>query len=178
MRRFLLVDDEINVLHALKRTIRQCGLDEDLFVEIFNDPHQALERSNEVAFDVVVSDFRMPQMNGVEFLSAYRKIQSDSVRIILSASTEFETLMSAINEAEVFRYLTKPWQSSEVRETLELALVRRDELREDLRLFNELRAQVGEISPQELEAQRLEELEPGITKVNWGADGSVQLDDD
>jgi YesN/AraC family two-component response regulator len=178
MRRILLVDDEINVLHALKRTIRQCGLDADMFVEIFNDPHQALVRSNEVAFDIVVSDYRMPQMNGVEFLRQYREIQSDTVRIILSASTEFETLMNAINQAEVFRYLTKPWQTSEVRETLVLALLRRDESREDLRLFNELREQVGKVSPQELEAKRLEEMEPGITKVNWGPDGSVQFDDD
>lgn len=178
MRRILLVDDEVNVLHALKRTIRQCGLSEDFFVETFNDPHHALVRANEVVFDIVISDYRMPQMNGVEFLNAYRKIQADSIRIILSASTEFDTLMSAINQAEVFRYLTKPWQTSEVQDTLELALQRRDESREDLRIFNELRAQAGEISAQELEAKRLEELEPGITKVNWGPDGSVHLEDD
>jgi len=46
-----------------------------------------------------------------------------------------------------------------------------------LRLFNELRAQAGELSPQELEAKKLEEQEPGITQVNWGPDGSVRLDD-
>lgn len=176
MRRILLVDDEINVLNALKRTIRHCGLDGEFTVEIFTDPHQALARSKEVPFDIVISDFRMPGMNGVEFLRAYKEIQSDTVRLVLSASTEFETLMSAINQAEVFRYITKPWQPAEIKETIVLALARRDQSREDLRLFDELRAHLGELTPQQLEAKRLEEEEPGITKVNWGPDGSVHLD--
>jgi two-component system, probable response regulator PhcQ len=176
MRRILLVDDEINVLHALKRTIRQCGLEGEINVEIFTDPQLALARSNEVPFDLVISDFRMPAMNGVEFLQAYKAIQSDSVRLILSASTEFETLMNAINQAEVFRYIAKPWQQDDIKTILQLALERRDQSREDLRLFNELREHLGELTPQELEAKRLEEDEPGITKVNWGPDGSVHLD--
>lgn len=177
MRRFLLVDDEINVLHALQRAIRQCGIAEELRVEIHTDPHAALERSKEVAFDVVISDFRMPEMNGVEFLRAYRAIQGDSVRMILSASTEFDAVMSAINEAEVFRYLAKPWLPEEIGDTVKLALERRDQAREDLRLVEELRSELGKISPQEQEAKRLEEQEPGITRVNWGADGSVHLDE-
>jgi two-component system probable response regulator PhcQ len=177
MRRLLLVDDEINVLHALQRAIRQCGFDEEIQVEMFTDPNLAIARSKEIAFDVVISDFRMPQMTGVEFLRIYKEIQADCVRMILSASTEFETLMSAVNEAEVFRYITKPWQQADIKELLLLALARRDQLREDLRLFNELRVQLGEMTPQELEAKRLEEQEPGIMQVNWGPDGSVHLDE-
>jgi two-component system probable response regulator PhcQ len=176
MRRLLLVDDEINVLHALQRTIRHCGIDEEFRIEIFTDPHQAINRSNEVAFDIVISDFRMPEMNGVEFLLEFKKIQSDTVRMLLSASTEFDTLMNAINQAEVFRYIAKPWQPAEIKETVRLALERRDQSREDLRLFNALRVQLNEMTPQELEAKRLEDEEPGITKVNWGPDGSVPLD--
>ncbi len=177
MRRFLLVDDEINVLHALQRAIRQCGIKDDLRVEIHTDPNVALERSREVAFDIVISDFRMPEMNGVEFLRAYRAIQGDSVRMILSASTEFEAVMSAINDAEVFRYIAKPWLPEEIGEIVQLALERRDQMREDLRLVEELRTQLGKTTPQEQEARRLEEQEPGITRVNWGPDGSVHLDE-
>jgi two-component system probable response regulator PhcQ len=176
MRRLLLVDDEINVLHALQRAIRGCEFGEEVRVEIFTDPNLALTRSAQVAFDLVIADFRMPQMNGVEFLRAYKEIQADSVRLILSASTEFETLMSAINQAEVFRYLSKPWQPTEIKEVIARALVQRDELRANLRLFNDLREQLGALTPQEREAQKLEEEEPGITKVNWGPDGSVPLD--
>jgi YesN/AraC family two-component response regulator len=176
MRRLLLVDDEINVLHALQRSIRQCAFEEEMQVEIFTDPLSAIARSKEIAFDVVIADFRMPQLNGVEFMLAYKEIQSDTVRMILSGSTEFDTLMNAINQAEVFRYIAKPWQQAEIKEILLLAFARRDQSREDLRLFNELRVQLGEMTPQEHEAKRLEEEEPGITKVNWGPDGSVHLD--
>lgn len=177
MRRFLLVDDEINVINALKRDIRQCSNGEEFVVETFTDARLALDRSREVVFDIVISDFRMPEMNGVEFLRAYKKIQADSVRMILSASTEFDTLMSAINEAEVFRYIAKPWQLTDIAAIIKLALELRDKSREDLRLFDELRAQAGVLSPQEMEAKMLEQQEPGITHVNWGPDGSVRLDD-
>jgi two-component system, probable response regulator PhcQ len=176
MRNFLIVDDETSVLHALQRTLRQAAFDEEWHVEIFADPHQALARGNKIAFDVVISDYRMPSMNGVDFLNAFKAIQPDAVRMVLSASTEFDTLINAINQAEVFRFIAKPWQTADLLEAIELALVRRDQSMENLRLFNELRAQFGEMSPQELEAKRLEQEEPGITRVKWGDDGSVHLD--
>ncbi|MDR3479863.1 MAG: response regulator [Burkholderiaceae bacterium] len=176
MRRILLVDDEANVLSALKRSIRQCDLGPEIQVEVFTDPRLALERSVEVPFDIVISDYRMPAMDGVQFLLKYKEIQPDTVRMMLSAYSDFETLMQAINQAEVFRYIAKPWQSEEINGIMQQALERRDKAREDLRLFNELRVQLGEMTPQEAEAKRLEEEEPGITKVNWGPDGSVRLD--
>jgi DNA-binding NtrC family response regulator len=176
MRRLLLVDDEINVLHALCRNLRPTPGEEEMKLEIYTDPQQALARAREVAFDIVISDYRMPQMNGVEFLQAYKEIQAQTVRLMLSASTEFGTLVNVINQAEAFRFIPKPWHAEELKEIIQLALVHRDQLMEDLRLFNELRVQFGEMTPQELEAKRLEADEPGITKVKWGADGSVQLD--
>jgi DNA-binding NtrC family response regulator len=176
MRNFLIVDDEPSVLHALQRTLRQAAFDEDWHVETFSDPQQALARGSETAFDVVISDYRMPGMNGAEFLTAFKAIQPDAVRMVLSASTEFDTLINAINQAEVFRFIAKPWHAADLLEAIELALVRRDQSMENLRLFNELRAQFGEMTPQELEARRLEQEEPGITQVKWGDDGSVHLD--
>lgn len=176
MRRLLLLDDEINVLNALQRTLRQCFPAEDLRIESFTDPEQALLRSGEMLFDVVVSDYRMPAMNGVDFLKMIKGIQPDAVRLVLSASTEFTTVMEAVNQAEVFRYIAKPWQVEELTRTLELAFARRDQALEAQRLADEARAQRGELTQQELEARRLEAEEPGITKVKWGEDGSVQLD--
>ena len=115
MRRLLLLDDEINVLHALQRTLRQCFPAEDLRIEIFTEPEQALLRSGEVPFDIVVSDYRMPEMNGVDFLRAIKGIQPAAVRLLLSASTEFDMVINAINQAAVFRYIAKPWLVEELK---------------------------------------------------------------
>jgi response regulator RpfG family c-di-GMP phosphodiesterase len=103
-------------------------------------------------------------------------IQPDAVRLVLSASHEFETVVHAVNQAEVFRYIAKPWQQEELAKTIKLAFSRRDEMLEERRLADEARARESELSPRELEERRLEAEEPGITKVKWGADGSVQLE--
>lgn len=176
MRRLLLLDDEISVLHALERTLRQFFSSEELKMEIFTDPEQALLRSAEIPFDVVVSDYRMPGMDGIDFLKMIKGIQPDAVRLLLSASTEFDTVMNAINQAEVFRYIAKPWRAGDLQKVIQLALVRRDQSIEEHALADEARAQRGELTPQELEAKRLEAEEPGITRVKWGPDGSVPLD--
>ncbi|MGZ5780088.1 MAG: response regulator, partial [Burkholderiaceae bacterium] len=73
MKHFLLVDDEINVLNALQRTLRQKIGASELTIEVLTDPVQALERVGEKAFDLVISDYRMPIMNGIEFLIAVKK---------------------------------------------------------------------------------------------------------
>lgn len=169
MRRLLLVDDDINVLHALQRSLRQCSFAASLRVDIFSDPLQALEYAREVEFDVAVSDFQMPQMDGITFLQRLRQLQPDVVRLVLSASTEFETVKRAINEAEVFRYIPKPWDLSDLQEIIPLALARRDQL-------DATRIQTGELTPERVALRRLEAQESGITQVKWGADGSVQLE--
>ncbi len=176
MRRLLLVDDEINVLHALQRTLRHHVHETDLRVELFTEPQKALERCVEVAFDLVISDYRMPEMNGVDFLKTVKLIQPDAVRLMLSASSELQGVLNAVNEAEVFRYVTKPWQASELEDIIRLALAHRDKALEDRSLADQMRVQRGEMSAHEAEAKRLEEQEPGITKVKWGPDGSVLLD--
>lgn len=176
MKRFLLVDDEINVLNALQRTLRQRFGGFELKIEALTDPIEALERIGEIAFDLVISDYRMPMMDGIEFLKAVKKIQPNAVRLMLSAYAEFGAVVDAVNEAEVFRYIAKPWQEDELEEIIRLALARREQVLEDKKLADEVRVQRGAMSAQEMEAKRLEAEEPGITKVNWGADGSVNLE--
>lgn len=176
MRRLLLLDDEIHVVQALQRELRRSYPAEKLTIEIFTDPEQALLRSGETEFDVVVSDYRMPGINGIDFLKMIKGTQPDAIRIVLSASTEFETVMQAINQAEVFRYIPKPWQAQDLVATLAAAFARHDQTVEDRRLADFLRPEHDELTPQELEARRLEAEEPGITKVNWEGDGSVRLD--
>jgi DNA-binding NtrC family response regulator len=178
MKRIMLLDDEPNVLQALRRTVRLMLPKEECRLEPFTDPEQALLRVGEVAFDVIVADYWMPGLNGVEFLKAAKHIQPDAVRLMLSASTEFETAIKAVNQAEVFRFITKPWTADEMQQAFLLALEQRGKLLEERRLADEMRLERGMLAPQEFEARRLEEQEPGITKVDWAPDGAVYLDID
>ncbi len=173
MRRILLVDDEINVLNALVRAMRQHLQIEDLRIETFTDPFDALTRCAEVTFDVVISDFRMPQMTGVEFLHAIKEVAPHTVRMILSASTEFETVTAAINEAQVFRYIPKPWQIGDLQDNIRLALVHHDELLKQDLLRDQQRVREGTISEDEHNARKLEQEEPGLLKVKWGPNGEI-----
>lgn len=178
MTRVLLVDDEVNVLQALKRLLAR-GLPEGAArVEVASDPREALARAEYIRFDVVVSDYRMPSMDGVAFLKAMRALQPDGVRLILSASTDFDTIMTAVNEAEIHRYLTKPWSDEEVVATVREAIERHASLMEDKLLADEKRVEAGRLDREELERRRLEAENPGITKAKWGPDGSLLIDDD
>ena len=175
MRRILLVDDEINVLNALVREMRQHLHIEDLRIETYTDPFDALTRCAECTFDVVISDFRMPQMTGVEFLHAVMQVAPDTVRMILSASTEFSTVTSAINEAQVFRFIPKPWQIGDLQENVRLALVQRDMLRSERRMADQQRVLNGTMSVAERDARLLEDQEPGLSRVQRDKNGDIML---
>lgn len=178
MHRLLLVDDEQNVLNALVRALRQDAATAQLQIEAFSNPFAALQRCCEVDFDVVISDYRMPEMNGVELLHALKEVAPATVRIILSASTEFDTVSSAISQAQVFRYLPKPWQAAELREHLAAALQQRAVLVREQTLADQQR-RLEEQDPAQWDAQaeaaQLEQEEPGITQVKWGPNGEVIL---
>ncbi|WP_374276413.1 response regulator [Azonexus sp.] len=179
MKRLLLVDDEINLLNSLKRLLLRSFGSGEIAVEIFDDPELALQRASEVEFDVVVSDYRMPVMDGVSFLRCFRGIQPDATRLLLSAATDFDALVVAINEVGIFRYLPKPWIDEDFIATIKAACLARERHLEELRLADAARrGGIAGISAEEAERRRLESEEPGITQVNWGPDGSVILDDE
>ncbi|MBI1773418.1 MAG: response regulator [Burkholderiales bacterium] len=176
MYKILLLDDEQNVLLALQRSLKSVAREMEMTMELFNSPQEAINRLSHTAFDFIISDYHMPGMNGIQFLSIAKEMQPNAIRLMLSASAEFKTILGAINDAEVFRYIAKPWNQDELLETIQLAAARRQQIIEDQTLADELRLQRGVITPQEHELKRLEETEPGITKVKWGPDGSVLLD--
>ena len=176
MRRILLVDDELNVLNALVRALRQHLGPDELLIETFTNPLAALERCCECNFDVVISDYRMPQLNGVELLQALKEVAPTTVRMMLSASTEFATVTTAIAEARVFRYIAKPWQIADLLADIRLALIERDSLLDQQQLASELRRQRdAQRTPQQIEAQLLDEEEPGMLEVKWGPNGEIML---
>jgi hypothetical protein len=102
-------------------------------------------------------------------------ILPDAVRLMLSASTEFAEVSNAINRAEVFRYVAKPWEGEELKKVFLLAFERRDEAMRG-RDPGPAAPAPRQLSMQDLEAQMLEVEEPGITRVRRAPDGSVYLD--
>jgi two-component system, probable response regulator PhcQ len=177
LRRLMLVDDEPHVLQSLQRLLHRHFSEQGYRIDLFADPSKALERINDATFAVVISDFRMPGMDGIALLKAIKVVQPDAMRLILSATADRRVLIEAINEAEILRFIAKPWDDDEVVKAVQQALSRHDQLQDDRRLADELRVRQGVMTPQEQELRRLEEEEPGITKVNWGPEGSVILGD-
>lgn len=182
MHRIMLVDDEQNILSALRRLFVSPSLQDTgspkFQVETFTSPQQALRRAEDgVVFDLVISDYRMPEMDGVAFLKAFRQIQPHAERLILSGYADLEALVGAINEAQIFRFISKPWHDYELKAAVAQALAHRNLLRDNQQLADQVRLQVGVISKQEMALRRLEEESPGITKVHWGEDGSVIFDE-
>jgi diguanylate cyclase (GGDEF)-like protein/PAS domain S-box-containing protein len=107
----LLVDDEPNILSALKRLLRRDGYT-ILTAESAELGFELLARH---AVQVIISDQRMPGMNGTEFLSRAKKLYPNTVRIILSGYTDLESVTDAINRGAIYRFLTKPWEDDKLR---------------------------------------------------------------
>ncbi len=175
----LLVDDEPAILHALARALRagvSDGLWPALRTEVFTDPREALARAHEQTFALAISDFRMPGMNGVQFLAALREVQPDCRRFILSAHADVEGLTEAINTARVSRFMSKPWSQAELLTAVHQELCEHRQAVETELLAEQQRLARGELPPQEIERRRLERMEPGITRVQWSSDGAYVLD--
>lgn len=182
MYRIMLVDDEENILKALRRVLTNTpcvydGVEYPVRVEIFTSADEALNHARHNTVDLVLSDYRMPGKDGVTFLKEFKEIQPHAARLILSGYADLNALMGAINEAQVYRFLNKPWNDYELVSSIAQALAYRNLTLENLHLADQARVENGAMTPQELERKRLEEQEPGITHVNWGPDGSVILDE-
>jgi two-component system probable response regulator PhcQ len=179
--RIMLVDDEAGVLNALSRLLRHSPLEiggrpVSVQVEAFVSAREAIERAGERAFSLVISDFRMPEMDGVAVLKRIRELQPDCARVILSGYTDLNGLIGAINEARIDRFVAKPWNDFELVSALSQILQIRALRMENEALADQKRCEQGQLSPQELEMRRLEQMDPGITHVQWGADGSIVMD--
>lgn len=121
MNRLLLVDDEANVLNALRRELA-----DDYDIETFTSPVAALQRCGETTFDLVIADYKMPDMNGIEFLKQFGAAQPAAARILLSGEADIAALMRLINETHIYRFLTKPWDKTELLTSVAQALAYRN----------------------------------------------------
>lgn len=181
--RVLLVDDEPNVLNALRRCLSFINVDmlggEGIRVETFSSADQALTRLESDDFDLIISDYRMPEMSGVEFLTRAIQLQPQVARMILSGYADRDAILASINETQVSRFLCKPWDDGELRNLVATTLVQTRIIREALARAAESRAAPGRVAVAS-ELDKLESECPGITRLQRAEDGGIilSLDED
>jgi len=129
----LLVDDELANLQKLQRTFM-----EEYGVHLAQSGEEALRILQRVSIDAIITDQKMPNMTGIEFLELSQKAYPNLVRIVLTGFTEVEDLIAAINTGKVHKYITKPWDPDDLRLTVQDALEKMELVRENERLATEL----------------------------------------
>lgn len=132
--KILLIDDEEDNLALLSRTLR---LDYEIFKT--TSPAEGLEILKNEAIDVIISDHKMPEMNGVEFLQKSCGIKSDCIRLLVTAYSDTSILINAINDGKIFRYIKKPWDPTELLVIVKSALEYRQLKCENDRLIYDLK---------------------------------------
>ncbi|MDD5478327.1 HD domain-containing phosphohydrolase [Rhodoferax sp.] len=106
----LCVDDEPSILSALRRLFRAKGL----AVQVAQSGQAALALMQTQNFDLVISDMRMPEMDGVAFLEQVRLHWPDTMRLLLTGYADINAVMGAINKGEIYRYIAKPWDDNDI----------------------------------------------------------------
>lgn len=161
-RRILLVDDEANVCSALRRSLSREGYQ----IETCTNPVEALDKMKATPFDLVISDHLMPEMTGLEFLKRVRDRFPEAVRIILTGHADMQTAIDAINQGEIYRFLTKPWDDLELKVCLTLAFEKLDLERENRALLSRVRAL----------SDRLVREKPALASLRRDESGAILLD--
>lgn len=114
----LLVDDEENILRSLQRVLRKEPYD----VQTASSGEEALSLLNAQRFDLVISDARMPGMDGPTLLSEVKRKWPGTIRILLTGYADVNSTIKAINEGQIYRYISKPWEDEELKLVIRQAL--------------------------------------------------------
>ena len=122
LKQILVVDDEDIVRIALRETLRR----ERYGVTACPSPEEALKALQKEAFAVIISDYQMPGMTGLDFLSKAKQIQPDATRILITAVLSLDTVIEAINKGEIYRFIVKPWIREELLATVRNAVQRHE----------------------------------------------------
>ncbi len=161
-KRVVFVDDVSSVLEGLRRTLR--SMRKEWEMEFVDSGSKALALMSEKQFDVIVSDMRMPEMDGAELLTQVMKRYPSTVRIVLSGHSEKETILRSVGPSH--QYLAKPCDAETIKETVTRACALRDVLNSDRLSFISRIKSLPSIP--EIYADLLKELkrdEPSFTRV-------------
>jgi len=168
----LIIDDEIEVLNTLKRVF-----DKDYELHIAQTATDALKIMEKFDIGVVLCDHRMPEMNGTEFFIKIRTIYPNAIRILITGYSEINDIIISVNKGRIFSYVTKPWDTGDLKNTIKEAfdenalILKNISLLEALKKSNQhLKLEIEERKQIEEKALRLativESTEDGIMGLN------------
>ncbi len=179
----MCVDDEKNILSSLRRLLRPEGYN----IILANGGAEGLELLKDNDVDLVISDMRMPEMNGAEFLEQVYKLYPDTMRILLTGYSEISSTIDAINKGNIYKYISKPWEENDLKLTIRNAIEQkylekeRDELidltrkqNEELKEFNNNLEGLVKQRTDELE-QTMDMLEASYGELKNSYSSTVQI---
>ena len=148
----VIVDDEEMVLTSLRSFLM---LETDYDIDTYDSPTKAIEKIRESSVDLVISDYLMPDMNGIEFLLEIKKLQPYATRILLTGYADKENAIKAINEVGLYQYVEKPWENEELKLIIQNGLERRflmERLEEKIKEVQNVQQNLQDIQAQIIKA--------------------------
>jgi len=139
--KILIVDDEENVLVSLKRIFRK----ENYEIYTANSGFQGIELLEKHDFSLILSDFKMPELNGIEFLKLASEKSPDTIRIILTGYADVDVVISAINEGKIYKFIEKPWKKEDLKIQINKAIEHYGLLNERKELLEKIKRQNEEL---------------------------------
>ncbi|BBO67109.1 hypothetical protein DSCA_10390 [Desulfosarcina alkanivorans] len=162
----LMVDDEPSVLKAFQRALRK----EPYTLFTAESGADALNILEAREVSLIISDYNMPGMNGLEFLKAVKADHPHILGIMLTGQAKVEIVMEAINDAGVYKFIQKPWDDQDLKLTILRAL-------ESIDLATERDRLIRKVRNRDAILKALESRHPGITRVERDKDGYIFLDE-
>ncbi|MGA2595878.1 MAG: response regulator [Bryobacteraceae bacterium] len=135
--RVVIVDDEDMVITSIRAFLQ---LETEYVVNGFTSPEEAVKHLETTPADVVISDYMMPKMNGMQMLAKAKQYQPEAARVLLTGHADKQSAITAINEVGLYQYLEKPWDNAQLLLVIQSAIERTQLLRRLRDKVNELDA--------------------------------------
>ena len=150
IHKLLFLDDEENVLKSLKRLFQ----DKEYEIYTANNGLEGIKLLEELEFSLILSDYRMPELNGIEFLKFVKEKSPNTIRMILTGFTDVDVAISAINEGEVYKFIEKPWNEENLKVQVKRALEHYELVKEREELLEKIKNQNEELKEWNLNLEK------------------------